>query len=248
MTSSGTARARRAGSEPFRNSPLLATQIAIEETIETLEDPEPQSEIRRDGSESVVIQSDHEMDMTREEEEARIANLRSKIERHELRKKEKAVQRRIEELSKTIQVRRELERQLEELQAENLDETENTSEGTPGTRIEQEDTRKRRRTDQGLTTRPIPMPPLAYGSTRKAHRLPTYQGKDLTEAQSFLARAERRFRQDRSGYFDSDEAKIDKCIEALDVKVERKWTGYEEEVGIGYTTWTQFKDFILGTI
>ena len=35
---------------------------------------------------------------------------------------------------------------------------------------------------------------------------------------------------------------------SFEPKVERRWTTYEEEVGIGNTTWEEFKDFLQDSI
>jgi len=90
--------------------------------------------------------------------------------------------------------------------------------------------------------------PVQQRPVPKMRDLPIYKGKSVQEAQAFIAGAERRFRQDKGYLYNTDTEKIDACVLAFDTMPEQRWAGYEEEVGVGNTTWEEFKEFLLESI
>ena len=79
--------------------------------------------------------------------------------------------------------------------------------------------------------------------------LPIYYGRDIQEAQSFLAGAEQRFCLNKGYYYPDDTSKIDFCVLAFNTKPERQWQIFKEDAGgPGNTTWAQFKEHVFELI
>ncbi|ELR09211.1 hypothetical protein GMDG_03785 [Pseudogymnoascus destructans 20631-21] len=87
--------------------------------------------------------------------------------------------------------------------------------------------------------------------SRKAPRfrdLPIFRGKNLREAQSFVAGADRRFRIDDGLQYATDQNKIDYCVLAFGPGPAAKWERYERREGLGSTTWGKFKEWMMDSI
>jgi hypothetical protein len=82
----------------------------------------------------------------------------------------------------------------------------------------------------------------------RLRELPAYYGRDIQEAQDFLSGAERRFRLDRGYYYPDDMSKIDYYVLAFESKPYRQWSIFEEDAGVGNTTWEQFKAHLFDSI
>jgi hypothetical protein len=78
--------------------------------------------------------------------------------------------------------------------------------------------------------------------------LPPYYGNDIQEAQDFISKAERRFRIDRGYYHPDDTSRIDYCVLSFQQKPYRQWSVFEEDIGVGNTTWEQFKTHLFNSI
>ena len=70
----------------------------------------------------------------------------------------------------------------------------------------------------------------------------------IQEAQAFISNAERCFTQAEKFYHNYDQRKIDDCIATFEIEPEWKWADYEDSVGVGNTTWEEFKEYLLESI
>ena len=177
--------------------------------------------------------------MAREEEA--IEKLKREIERRKTDRKEEAARSRVERLEAAIEARRELERELADIRDREEKDTRPIRKhrriNTEGDRhiVMPQPTQSREATDNPVTI---------YRPRPKIEKLPQYRGKSLMEAQTFYTQAERRFLQDKGVNYLIDTNKILFCMASFKPKVEWRWTIYKEEVGIGNTTWEEFKDFL----
>lgn len=227
------------------------------ETI-TLRDPsEPASspEGRRQGdqSKSTSLESSPNHDADLAAEERKIEEIQEEIQRRKQALKEKVARSRTEELAEAVRARQDFERELEDLIR--IQTEEEAGDPEPGLKRRRANTQGDRHTepqlndDQRETPRePSDSIPSSRRRAPKLRDLPSYKGRNIQEAQSFIASAEREFRRDGGYYIQTDTDKIDHCVFAFDTEVERRWTGYEEETGIGNTTWEEFKTFLLDSI
>ena len=180
------------------------------------------------------------------EENARIEEIKQEIERRKIARKEDATRKRIRELEAAIEARQELERELADIRE--MDK-EDSRAGIPGN--------KRQRindTGEGSFTYPArdrldaEIHMMAYQPNPKIEKLPPFKGKTIAEAQAFYKQAERRFLQDKGRNYPTDIDKILFCVSSFEPKIERRWTTYEEEVGLESITWAEFKDFLEDSI
>ena len=213
------------------------------------EDPSTRQHDDDESSQLSDVDIDPSVQKSLQKEEKRIREIKDEIERRKaLRVKEKAVRSRIGELEEAIRTRQEFEEELQDILA--LQEEEGIAE-------ESEPPHKRRKanTEGGRLAEapnPIRQPddtlPSRAQPAPKIPKMPPYKGKNIQEAQTFIAGAERRFRQDNGYYYGTDQAKIDFCVLAFETKPERSWTQYESDAGVGNTTWEEFKDFLFDSI
>lgn len=162
------------------------------------------------------------------------------------RQKQIAVESRIAELELQKKRREDLERELQELLQEPAARGPRKRQGSDD--IEQ-DRVAGSRDDDGSTTGGSAAN-HARGSRKapKFRDLPIFQGKNLREAQAFVAGADRRFRIDAGSQYTTDQSKIDYCVLAFGPAPAAKWERHERREGLGNTTWKEFKDWMMDSI
>jgi len=226
-----------------------------EPSIHVIDDEE------RSTSSLTSLSPDIEELITMEKEEA--ARLQEEIAQYTLQEKQEAVRGRIAELEAVESERARLQQVLNRIKQQWRTRHEAAE---PNIAVESSGTRKRRGDDgiaQPRPTRIRTQSPLgedrndtedptthgrAQGVKQKFRDLATYHGKNIKEAQAFIAGAERRFRIDQGYRFPTDTAKIDYCVLAFGTQPAARWNRYERREGIGRTTWEEFKEWLMDSI
>ncbi len=252
-TTKGKERAHDDASKAVRRYPTRGTTEPETTTIRNTPEEGPSTHRDVDDESSELSElSEEDVGLSVQEsikrEEKRIREIKDEIERRKaLRAKEEAVRSRIGELEEAIRTRREFEEELRDILA--LQEEEGITEEEPPHKRRRANAEEDRLTEAPNPIRqPYDAPPSRIRPAPKIPKMPPYKGKNIQEAQTFIAGAERRFRQDNGYYYETDQAKIDFCVLAFETKPERSWTQYESEVGVGNTTWEEFKDFLFDSI
>jgi hypothetical protein len=222
------------------------SQSQAQDTRRTPRDGTP-TDARRDTDNESLSDAPPDIEEQIERERAESQRLRTQIQEVRRRKRE-AVDARIAELEREEAQRAYYEAELEELLKDVGDRTAAPHKRTGSDGAIQGRRVRPRRESMDFEEEPRTRPPRTAHEAPKFRDLPTYNGKTLREAQTFLNGADRRFRMDGGTRYPDDQSRIDYCVLAFGPGPAAKWERHEQRAGLGNTTWAQFREWMMDSI